>query len=181
MSRVDYDDYDEIFPNRWAFWQRAFERARDSKRGLKAMEDVRAALLALPEKRLISSALCTVGKAEELARQPDPYGERGDLLATQGEGVCLVGAYAWHKRVEQGMTPDEAFRSLPLGADYEGDPEVTANEGERAGLAQTLAWHLMTINDEYFGGMTPEARYDAILHHIEDKIARHPAREAVAS
>lgn len=174
MSRVDdYDGGDEYFPNQWALWQQAFERAKKSKRGLKALEDVRAALLALPEKRLISRALCTVGKGAELADEPDPYGEREDVLE-QGEGVCVVGAYAWYKRVEGGMTAEEAFRSLPFGPDYD-DPSVTVTEGTKAGLRETIGWWLMSVNDNSFEGADPEARYAGVLRFVEDQIAAHPA------
>jgi len=180
MSRVGDYDGDEYFPNQWALWQRSFELAKNSKRGLKALEDIRAALLALPQKRLISRALCTVGKAEELADEPDRYGERGELLE-QGEGVCVVGAYAWYKRVEGGMTADEAFRSLPLGPDYD-DPSVTVTEGTKAGLRETLGWWLMQINDDRFEGTDPEARYRGVLQFIEDQIAAHPQNaQAVAN
>jgi hypothetical protein len=45
--------------NEWAFWAHRAKQAQSSKRGLRAFAELREALLALPEKRLIARALCT--------------------------------------------------------------------------------------------------------------------------
>lgn len=68
MSRFsDYDDYEGepeqiLAMGRWKHNARA---ALKGKRGRKALADLREALLALPEHRLISGALCTVGGVDE--------------------------------------------------------------------------------------------------------------------
>jgi hypothetical protein len=64
MSRYyERDDYEgtpeEILAH--GRWEHNARRALKSKRGRQALRDLREALLALPEKRLIDGALCTVG------------------------------------------------------------------------------------------------------------------------
>ena len=71
MSRFgDYDDFDgepeQILAQ--GRWEQNARRVLTSKRGRQALRDLREALLALPEPRLIDSALCTVGGP---ARVPD--------------------------------------------------------------------------------------------------------------
>ena len=64
MSRYnDYDDYDGepeqiLAQGRWEHNARV---ALKGKRGRKALTDLREALEALPQKRLIEGAVCTVG------------------------------------------------------------------------------------------------------------------------
>jgi hypothetical protein len=74
MSRyIDHSDDDSpeaiLAQGRWEHNARA---ALKGKRGRQALRELREALLALPEKRLIDSALCTVGGP---ARVPDVTGE----------------------------------------------------------------------------------------------------------
>ena len=201
MSRSE-GDYDENFPNEGALWWANDGRALKGKRGRKALADLREALLALPEKRLISRALSTVGKdVPETSPTGAPvgystyaYADQRRLLAEQGEGVCAVGAYAWHQRVKAGADPLKAMQTLPLNADYDGDPWVTlrvgeeagrapvrrrlrgddavaVRVGEEAGLAGVLAWRLMSLNDDTFENLTPEQRYDAYLAWIDKQLA----------
>lgn len=167
MSRVGDGDGDEEFPNAWAFWHHREQQVLNGKRGRKALADLRDALHALPEKRLIARALCTVGRPAPVT--PDYLGEEAELVREQGEGVCAVGAYAWFKRVQSGMDPDEAFRSLPLAADFE-DPYATIDEGARAGLGVTLAWVLMSLNDDAAARLTPEDRYEHVLRWIDARL-----------
>ena len=84
---------------------------------------MREALLALPEKRLIAGALCTVGGVERRARPNDLHGwYRQDLAAkveSEGEGVCAIGAYLWFKKVKAGADPRAAFDGLPTLLDVD--------------------------------------------------------------
>lgn len=173
MSRIgDYDD-EGNFPNEWAFWERRTRAVMSGKPMRKALAELREALLALPERRLISSALCTVGKRDETDEHSNRWyaADKAELLANEGEGVCAVGAFAWHKKVKAGIDPEEAFKSLPMNPDYEGDPDITAQVGKAAGLSYTLAWILMSRNDETFEDLTPEERYDAFLAWIDERLA----------
>lgn len=171
MSRVGDGDYDDAFPNEWAFWERRTRQVMNGKPMRKALMELREALLALPEPRLIARALSTVGKTVE---GPDRWGEQKALLEAEGEGVCAVGAFAWYKKVKAGADPQQALRDLPLAPDYNGDTDITIETGEQAGLSTTLAWVLMDKNDETFGDLTPEERYTAYLAWIDEKLAATP-------
>ncbi len=220
MSRYsEYDDYEDEADQILAQgrWERNARATLKGKRGRKALADLREALLALPEHRLIEGALCAVGDVDQrvpavtgaeiaehqakaaawraengLGTDPDldAYAagcmreEREEqreayvkLVNEQGQGVCAIGAYLWHKRVKAGADPHEAFGGLPTVLDGEsGDPlGETAHLGQDAGLAYTLAWELAYRNDETFGSMTPEERYTAFLAWIDAELAEPAA------
>lgn len=68
MSRYrENDDYEGEPEQILAYgrWQRNARAVLRSKRGRKALAEIREALLALPDKRLISGAMCTVGEVDE--------------------------------------------------------------------------------------------------------------------
>jgi hypothetical protein len=214
MSRfTDNDGDDEFWMLDQGRWQHNYRQALKGKRGRQALRDLREALLALPEKRLIEGAVCTVGGLdgrapamadEEFARRlaeheaawtasgrylsPDYPRKAAEIdreereedreklagvIERQGEGVCLIGAYLWHKNVKAGMDPGEAFAAVPavFGETGDGDPLwETAGLAAKAGLARTLAWELAYKNDETFGNMTPEQRYTASLAWIDAEL-----------
>jgi hypothetical protein len=171
MSRGGGDDFDENFPNEGAFWERRARQVMTSKRGRKALADLREALMALPEHRLVSRALCTVGQTHE-SSSDWRRGYVDQLLAEQGEGVCAVGAYMWHQKVKGGMDPDEAMRSLPMLDDDAYTIEDTAREGEAAGLTYTLAWLLADRNDEMWHNATPGERWQRFIGWIDTELAK---------
>lgn len=210
MSRWrEYDNYDDeravLDQGRWECNARA---ALKGKRGRKALAELREALMALPEHRLIDSAVCTVGgvdkrlpemtdaevdriRAEYLSnslgdggyadqwaegRRQERVEERealAETIAKQGAGVCAMGAYLWYRRVKEGADPAEAFDAVPTVFDSDdGDPlEETAHLGEAAGLTFTLAWELAYKNDETYGGLTPERRWEAFVAWIDAELA----------
>ena len=178
MSRFS-DDYDCDYRNSAELWQANLDRALSGKRGKKALAQLRDALRALPEKRLISGALCTVGGMDR-PDAPKPmetkwgpswvHGEFVGKLEDEGEGVCAVGAFLWHKRVKAGADPRTAFDELPMLLDSEHDAWETAEAGKAAGLTFTLASHLAYKNDEAFDGMTPEERYEAFMVWLDDQL-----------
>jgi hypothetical protein len=70
MSRYsDYDDYEGEPEQILAMgrWQRNARAVLRSKRGRKALAELREALMALPEHRLIEGAVCTVGAEQRRA------------------------------------------------------------------------------------------------------------------
>jgi hypothetical protein len=172
MSRSGSDDWDcdESFPNEWAFWERRTRQVLSGRPGRKALAELREALLALPDKRLVANALSTAGKRNVPPSSEWYRDEHCELLETQGEGVCAVGAFVWHQRVKAGVDPVEAMRELPLNPDYDGDPQLTVETGKRAGLSMTLAWELMSRNDDTYGHLTPEERYEAYLAWIDQQL-----------
>jgi hypothetical protein len=192
----EYDDYEGepeqiLAQGRWEHNARV---ALKGKRGRKALADLREALLALPEKRLIEGAVCTVGAEKRRERwiaeatrawesmKPEwriggPWTDEADNLAElvqhEGEGVCAVGALLWHRKVKAGTDPAEAFASLPdlhdEGSDGLGETADLAKK--EAGLTYTLAWELAYRNDETYELKTPEERYTAFLAWIDRELA----------
>lgn len=71
MSRFS-DDYEprDDGKNTAGLWRANVKRALASARGKAALRDLRDALLALPQKRLIEGALCTVGLDDRIAAMP---------------------------------------------------------------------------------------------------------------
>lgn len=191
MSRCgEYDDWDPNFPNEDAFWRANAERALKGKRGRKALADLREALMALPERRLIANAFSTVAVETVDTSAPVPkWGEpgfdfttyrthqdaqeRNTLLAEQGHGVCSVAAYVWHQKVKAGADPQEALKELPLLPDYDGDGSWhTEQQGVAAGLTKYVAWTLMQRNDDHLDHLTPEGRWQAVVDWIDEQLGQ---------
>ena len=174
MSRYWDDDYEEDFPNQRALWQANADRALKGKRGRRALRDLREALLALPEPKLIEGALCSVNAARRIEELPG-YGGGPDLAAKverDGEGVCAIGALLWHRRVKAGVDPAEAFDSLPTLDDTNHDLDDTARLAvSDAGVVYSLAWRLACRNDETYRKMTPGERHAAFLAWIDTELA----------
>lgn len=170
MSRfADYDD-DEWYPNQAALWQANAERALSGKRGRKALAELREALRALPERRLIEGALCTVNSETRAPMLNYSAPDLRDKVARDGEGVCAVGAYVWFKKVKAGMDPQAAFDSLPTLLDADGGDWETAEAGRDAGMTLTLASMLGYRNDGSYEGMTPEERYEAFMAWLDEQL-----------
>lgn len=74
--RISYSD-EENYPGEFNLWQANCERSLRGKHGQEELRELRAALLALPEKRLILK-----------------------LLEDGEGGVCAIGAYAKHKALD---------------------------------------------------------------------------------
>lgn len=179
MSRCG-DDYDgDSFPNENALWQANAERALKGKRGRKALADLREALLALPEPKLIEGALCTVNPARRSRGLSEDSWRRHDWaerLEYGGEGVCAVGALLWWRKVRAGMDPAEAFDSLPTLPDSDYGLDATASfAASEAGLAYSLAAKLAYRNDEIYEGLPPGERFTEFLAWIDRELARPAA------
>jgi hypothetical protein len=215
MSRYsDYDDYDEEDgqEERERQWRENYAAALRSESGRRFLRDFRDALLALPEHKLIQSAMCTVGGADKRAPKmseqdkaayaaqyaglphfaggaaerwaemeargrAELHDDLAELIGREGEGVCAVGAFLWHRKVKAGADPAEAFASLPLLFDHQkGDPLTdTADLGKQAGVAWELAWELAYMNDETFRGKSPQERHAALVAWIDEQLAGLPA------
>lgn len=176
MSRFGDYDGEYQFPNQYEFWQANLERALKGKRGRKVLADLREALMALPQPRLIERAMCTIGAARRAAGYPEKWLRGGFMedVAAQGEGVCAGGAYLWYQRVKAGVDPAEAFDSLPTLSDLENEDtgHATAAALNDAGVVYCLASALAYRNDETFEGMTPEERWTAFVAWIDQQLAR---------
>lgn len=127
---------------RWSLWEQATTRAIEGKRGQAALADLEAALLALPEPRLIES-----------------------YLAKDGE-VCAVGALVLANRVAAGESRASVMAELELATDPEDDcgADHTACIGAKHGrMAYAMAWRIAELNDEDLRGRSPEKRFQQVL------------------
>lgn len=199
FAECDYDDWDANLS--YGRWEWNTRQALKGKKGRQALRELREALMALPEPRLIEGAVCTVAAPQRQAAYmeaaerawnatPPQYRwsrapqseEAGQLEAhveRDGEGVCAVGALLWYRAVKAGADPAEAFASLPDVAAEDADGlAVTADLAkDRAGVTFTLAWNLAYRNDETYRRMTPEERYTAFLTWIDGELAGEAVRD----
>lgn len=169
MSRVTSWEDDEPYPNASALFGANVERALNGKRGQALLKEIEAALLALPSKRLIGSAIC----------------EKGE--------VCLLGAVAIERAMKAGKTRVEALADLEKNAVEWGqcdEPEALDDDNMFAYLKdlldikqESLAWQLVYENDEsgwetspdsiYAGpGKGPERRYQRMLKWVQARIKK---------
>ena len=90
MSRINYSD-EEDFGGQFELWQANCERSMRGKKGQCELLELRTALLAMPEKRLI----------------------HGALVSESGE-ICAIAAYGKHKGVDL-STFDPEDQSTAVG------------------------------------------------------------------
>lgn len=145
-SRFEYCDDGEGIPI--GLWRNIVKRSITGKRGQEALRELEAALLALPQKRLISGFVRDEGN------------------------VCAVGALGLYREMQAGKSLDDALEALPEWADNDFE---TAEYGRDLGLTETLAWTIAEANDEKFSDMSPEARYDAMLAWVRDRLRQEVA------
>lgn len=163
MSRIDYYDGDDAL--QMGRWIARAKMAIGGKRGQAVLRELEAALLAMPEKILISGAFC----------------KEGD--------VCVLGALAIDRAVKAGKSREEALRDLEKEAScqsfrYDDDgkqvPERVPLEGldaleygeKELKLTETLTWELMEKNDEMCFDVTPQRRYEKVLEWVRENIRR---------
>lgn len=149
MSETRYFDGGDCEPMPYELWQHNLEAALGGKRGQQALRDLKAALLALPERKLIRGALCQV----------NPNGP---------PAFCAVGAYVYRKRVLAGEQPEAVIQDL---LNHDPSDTDTATAGKRAGLVWTLAWELGFMNDDRFADRTDEQRFEEFMEWIDLMIA----------
>lgn len=147
-------DGDEWFPGQQWLWEANLERNFSGKAGQAKLREIRDALRALPEKRLIETRLAD---------------EKGN--------VCALGALAVQRRVAEGR--DRAVVIAEMAEAIDGDDEwVDSYEAEQQTLeearalgvktpmAVTIAWE----NDFGPRSETPEERYTRLLAWVEARI-----------
>jgi hypothetical protein len=136
------------------FWQRAALNAIRGRRGQAFLRELKEALLALPEPRLIEGAVWREGE------------------------VCALGALAL-RRLDQGQpircyghTMTSRAELEEIGPDLE-DELGSMELGMGMGMKQTMAWAIAYENDEGnpWPDETPEARYRRVLRWVEGNLA----------
>jgi hypothetical protein len=146
MSRyTDGWDDDEFFALNQGRWQRNARAALKGKRGRKALAEIREALLALPDKRLIEGALCTVGGPERVPEIADAEVD-AEFARLKAAGMWKPGHYT-RDDLAKWMAGDrhDARRGIA---------ENTEDQGCGVCVNGALLWHRLVKN-----GMTPDEAF----------------------
>lgn len=141
--RINYSD-EEDRPGQFDLWQANCRRSLNGRAGQAALRELEAELMAMPERRLIA-----------------------DDLAADGE-VCAVGALMKRRLVTAGAEPTAAQARLEDLNDSEWESDYVAAQETR--VPRLVAWKLVELNDIELEGMTPEARYSAVLEWVRGQI-----------
>lgn len=162
MSRINYSD-DEERPGQFALWQANCRRSIKSKAGQRELRELEAALLALPDKRLI----------------------HGSLTDDDGD-VCAIGAYARHKGVDLSkFDPEDESDEVGIAA---GMPRLVAwkvvelNDIELDGHYVVMEGPTQRFKYLGAGGgcgsvfvpWTPEERYEKVLAWVRRQLVETP-------
>jgi hypothetical protein len=185
MSRFDFDYDGEGLP--WGLWETVVSNALGGRRGQAALAEMEAALVALPERKLVhgrlavDGAVCAVGAFVAHRRAER---ESMDLQAVIDAMAAGVQCWCGHGRDThtEGLCGGTHWGNHPCSCqhyepDYSEDATETADAGAREGLAYTVAWHLAYLNDEKFRDATPEQRYEQMLGWVR----RALGKESVAA
>jgi len=153
--RIEYSE-DEDYPGQFALWQGNCQRSLKGKAGQAALRELEAALLALPDKRLIAHK----------------------MIDHEGD-VCAIGALAKHKGRDLLSEPN-----VYEDGEFDGDGEME-EIGMELGMPRLVAWKVVELNDIQLDGsnlvtcegpyrwysekpqvwvpITPEVRYERVL------------------
>lgn len=185
MSRFSYSD-DEERPGQFELWQANCRRSLLGRKGQAVLRELEAALVAMPEKRLVK-----------------------ETLATKTGDVCAVGALLTARVESSGVPRPEAVERVrqlavrryaghPEWDDEDGDQENTDEVAKAQGVPYLVAWKLVELNDiqidchdqtvegpsprptDYaystgpFGSIrlpyTPEERYERVLEWVREHL-----------
>jgi hypothetical protein len=159
MSRIVEGDCDD--PASWLrgyAWVANTKRHLEGAKGQAALKELEAALLALPEKKLLYS---------EFIIGPDSDDPNG--------GVCAMAAIALKRKMDTGLSRREAvlaiLNEVPGSVMDDSDSEGVAATAAYLGLKHVFAYAVIEQNDEYGGRRTlPEDRYKNILAWVQARI-----------
>lgn len=167
--RIRYSE-DEDYPGQFELWQANCRRSLQGKAGQAALRELEAALLALPEKRLIANK----------------------LIDAEGE-VCAIGALAKYKGRD--LIAETKAQLAEIDIDHfddeiDGDGEME-EIGMELGMPRLVAWKVVCKNDVEIDGyyerlpgparwygdyqsiyvpVTPEIRYEEMLSWVRGQM-----------
>lgn len=159
--RIRFSEYEE-FNNAAILWEANQERSLKSKKGQQALRRLEAALLALPEPKLVADAI-----------------KDADGI------VCALGALAINEGYEGNL--DLPQPPAPNAAEEEWDKWYMDHDDDYGGhviedamlaLAESLnvpklvAVAIIYENDDSFGAQTPEQRYNKVLRWTRRWLSR---------
>ncbi len=154
MSRSwDEDDGDGL---PYELWAHATMLALRGKRGRGWLRELEAALLALPEKKLLSRR-----------------------IADEQGNVCAIGALYRHRKLAEGQTPEQIMSDLVMLDDdgVASEYEITEFMLGRLSIQKTLAYKIQCKNDEdtiWGNGCSDEERYERVLAWVRNRLEAPP-------
>lgn len=150
--RISYRE-DEDYPNAAELFLANVERSLKGKKGQAALQKVEAALLAMPQKRLIT-----------------------DVLETAEGEVCALGALAKHMQV---AIPEPTVPDYNEWEENESYEDLIKFAVEQLGIPRLVAFRVIEVNDNtqyrFLGGRdrhyyTPEERYEKVLAWVRKRL-----------
>lgn len=154
--RIGYSD-EEDYPGQFGLWQGNCQRSLKGKAGQAALRELEAALLALPDKRLIAHKVidaegdvCAIGalakyKGRNLLTEPNVY-EHGefdgdDEMEEIGMELGMPRLVAWKVVAKNDIEIDGRYETLPGPARWYGDqPQVYVPVTPEQRYEKMLAW-----------------------------------------
>lgn len=193
------NDLDDDWMLQHGRWIAKTNKVLKGKPGRSALQDLERVLLAMPHKRLIEGRLVETGGENQLEAERHAWAQR---LIAKGKnqpalkssyvrecGMCVVGAWVYRRKVDEGMTPRAAWKSLKsLGqpnratrnwkiayddSDGYDNFQRTLDVGvAELGITRTLAQIVSYENDEgAYYKRSPEQRYAYVLDFVRRAIA----------
>lgn len=151
--RIVYAE-DEDFAGQAALWEANLTRSLAGRRGQQSLRELEAALLALPEKRLVADALET------------------------DAGVCAIGALAKFKQYDGDMALPEVLDEYE---EYKVQ-DAMLKVAKELGLPKLVATAVIAENDDsYPPNMTPERRYERVLSWVRSHTQSHEQVSSTAN
>lgn len=153
MSRISYSE-DEDYPGQFNLWQANCQRSLRGKVGQRELRELEAALLALPDKRLIHG-----------------------LLTDDDGGVCAVACYAKHKGLDLSQF-DPEYDSDEVGI-AAGMPRLVAWKVVELNDIQFDGYYVIREGPSRYNTMggycefvpfTPEQRYEKVLAWVRKQL-----------
>lgn len=110
-----------------------------------AMDGLEAALVALPEKRLVAHR----------------------FVDEQG-GVCALGAVAVARQERKGLARTEALARVRRL--YSDAPDMSFHNARNLGVAEALVREIEFVNDEWYWDVAEKGRYEKVLEWVRGRI-----------
>jgi hypothetical protein len=174
----DFDEYSELVSYGW---HANIRKALTGKKGRAFLVELEAALVALPEKRLIHQDFArgpgTVEKTEAAIEKLAADGIRmhpDDMPCDTG--VCAMGAVALKRLMAKGLSREEAIARIEQDFGHGLEPDQSMDLAHaNLKITRCLAYKLGEVNDD--GPETPEERYWRVLQWVRDKLAETADKE----
>lgn len=145
VDNFDYDDEHAVLDQ--GRWERNARAALKGKRGRKVLADLREALIALPEHRLIDGALCTVGGADKRAPLMTEQEATEAGASAQKSGLAYVPGYDWVSYLREGRA--DLHRELASA--------IEQDRGEGCCAIAAYIWH-----QKVKAGMNPQEAFASL-------------------